>query len=128
MSPELSTKISGGMPDFSDGEEFLGAFRGTLRKHQRRRALAISTLTTAGAVMIFVLSFASIQRQVDEELWEEYILSQTEEVVETEVVDEFAWDVYLEYLIQEDDLDILLEEILSLENGEEWLQTIDLKG
>ncbi|MFC1484199.1 hypothetical protein ACFL6Q_04045 [Candidatus Neomarinimicrobiota bacterium] len=128
MSPELSTKMSGGMPDFSDGEEFLGTFRGALRKHQRRRALAVSTLTTAGAVMIFVLSFTAIQRQVDEELWEDYLLSQTEEVVETEAVDEFAWDVYLEYLLQEDDLDVLLEEILSLENGEEWLQTIDLKG
>jgi hypothetical protein len=128
MSPDQTTKMTGGIPDFSDGEEFLGTFRGTLRKRQRRRALAVSTLTTAGAAMIFVLSFASIQRQVDEELWEEYLLSQTEEVVETEVVDEFAWDVYMEYLLQEDDLDILLEEILSLENGEEWLQTIDLKG
>lgn len=128
MPPDLSRKMCGGIPDFSDGEEFLGTLRGTLRKRQRRRALAVSTLTTAGAVMIFVLSFASIQRQVDEELWEEYLLSQTEEVVGTEIVDEFAWDLYMEYLLQEDDLDILLEEILSLENGEEWLQTIDLKG
>jgi hypothetical protein len=128
MTSEQPMRMLGGIPDFSDGEEFLDTLRGTLRKRQRRRALAVSTLTTAGAVMIFVLSFASIQRQVDEELWEEYLLSQTEEVVETEVVDEFAWDVYMEYLLQEDDLDILLEEILSLENGEEWLQTIDLKG
>ena len=121
-------KMYGELPDFSDGEEFLGSLRGTIRRRQRRRALAVSTLTTAGAVMIFVLSFGSIQRQIDEELWEEYLLSQTEEVVETEAADDFAWDLYLEYLLQEDDLEIVLEEILTLENGEEWLQNIDLKG
>jgi hypothetical protein len=128
MTPEGPMKMYGELPDFSDGEDFLGSVRGTIRRRQRRRAVALSTLTTAGAVMIFLLSFQSIQRQVDEELWEEYLLSQTEEVVETEVVDDFAWDLYLEYLLQEEDLDILLEEILTLENGEEWLQTIDLKG
>ena len=121
-------KMYGELPDFSDGEDFLGSVRGTIRRRQRRRAVALSTLTTAGAVLIFVLSFQSIQRQVDEELWEEYLLSQTEEVIETEVVDDFAWELYLEYLLQEDDLDIVLVEILTLENGEEWLQTIDLKG
>lgn len=128
MAPERPMNTYGEIPDFSDGDNFLGMVRGTLHRRQRRRAVAVSMLTTAGAVMIFVLSFTALQRQADEELWKEYILSQSEEVVETEVVDEFSWDLYLEYLLQEEDLDIVLEEILSLENGEEWLQNIDLKG
>ena len=120
------------LPNFSDGEEFLGELRGTLRRRQRRRTVITSLATTASAVLLFVFSYTSIKHQIDEELWETYLLSEmstTEEVmVESEVLDAFDWELYLGSLLLEDDLDVLLEEILSLEEGEEWLQNISLKG
>ncbi|UCH10739.1 MAG: hypothetical protein JSU61_02285 [Fidelibacterota bacterium] len=120
------------LPDFSDGEEFLGGLRGTLRRRQRRRAVITSLATTASAVLLFVFSYTSMQRQIDEELWETYLLSEMstneELTVDTEMLDEFDWELYLGSLLLEEDLDVLLEEILGLEEGEEWLQNISLKG
>jgi hypothetical protein len=119
-------------PDFSEGEEFLSNLRGTLRRRQRRRTIITSLATTVSAVFLFVFSYTSIQRQIDEELWETYLFSDidlTEEVtVDTQDLDEFDWELYLGYLILEEDLDVLLEEIISLEDGEEWLQNISLEG
>lgn len=120
------------LPDFSDGEEFLGGLRGTLRRRQRRRTIITSLATTASAVLLFVFSYTSMQRQIDEELWETYLLSEMstneELTVDTEMLDEFDWELYLGSLLLEEDLDVLLEEILGLEEGEEWLQNISLKG
>ena len=115
-------------PDFSDGTEFLLDLRHVLMRRQRRRFLVSSAAATVSAVFLFVMSFSMIQRQIDEELWAEYVLSETEEAVDLQELDEFYWGVYLEALLEEEDLDVLLEEILSLEQGEEWIRSINLKG
>ncbi|UCH63833.1 MAG: hypothetical protein JSU77_05150 [Fidelibacterota bacterium] len=131
MSNNVLSGIEGKfpLPDFSEGENFLRQVRGGLRRRQRRLAFAVSAATTASAVLLFVLSFSAIQRQVDEELWQDYLLSEAgEELVDTQELDEFTWELYLESLMQEEDLDLLLEEILNLEGGEEWIQTIKLEG
>lgn len=131
MSDNLLPEIEGKspLPDFSGGEDFLRQVRGGLRRRQRRRAFTASAAATASVVLLFVVSFSAIQRQVDEELWQEYILSEVgEEVLDTQELDDFAWELYLESLMQEEDLDLLLKEILNLEGGEEWVQAINGKG
>jgi len=124
----LETEGRSPLPDFSGGEDFLRDLRASLRHRQRYRAFTVSAAAVASAVLLFVMSFSTIQRQIDEELWEEYILSEMEEVVDTQELDDFAWELYLESLMQEEDLDLLLEEILSLEGGEKWIQAINVKG
>lgn len=116
------------LPDFSGGEDFLRDLRVGLGRRQRHRAFAASAASAASAVLLFVLSFSTIQRQIDEDLWEEYILSEMEVVVDTQELDDFTWELYLESLLQEEDLDLLLEEILGLEGGEKWIQAINVKG
>ncbi len=130
MSDSLLPETGGRspLPDFSGGEDFLRDLRAGLRRRQRYRAFVASAAAAASAVLLFVLSFSTIQRQVDEELWAEYILSEMEVVVDTQELDDFAWELYLESLMQEEDLDLLLEGILSLEGGEEWIQAINVKG
>lgn len=124
----LVTEGRSPLPDFSRGEDFLRDLRASLRGRQRYRVFTASAASAAGAVLLFVLSFSTIQRQIDEDLWEEYILSEMEEVVDTQELDDFTWNLYLESLMQEEDLDLLLEEILNLEGGEEWIQAIDVRG
>ena len=116
------------MPDFSEGEEFLLHVRAGLRRRQRRRTLMASAAATLSAVLLFAVSFSAIQRHIDEELWENYLLSEMESVVDSQELDDFTWELYLESLVEEGDLDLLLEEILSLENGEEWIRSINVKG
>jgi len=130
MSDNLLPGVEGRFPspDFSGGEDFLRKVRTGLHRRQRRQAFAASAATTASAVLLFVLSFSAIQRQIDEELWEEYLLSEMGEVMESPQLDDYAWELYLESLLQEESLDLLLEEILDLEGGEEWIQAIDIKG
>ena len=124
----LETEGRSPLPDFSGGEDFLRDLRASLRHRQRYRAFTVSAAAAASAVLLFVMSFSAIQRQIDEELWEEYILSEMEEVVDTQELDDFTWELYLESLLQEENLDLLLEEILNLEGGEEWVQAIDVRG
>jgi len=124
----LETEGRSPLPDFSGGEDFLRDLHASLRRRQRYRVFTASVASVASAVLLFVMSFSTIQRQIDEELWEGYILSEMEEVVDTQELDDFTWNLYLESLIQEEDLDLLLEEILNLEGGEEWIQAIDVRG
>ena len=131
MSDNLLPETEGRfpLPDFSGGEDFLRQVRGGLRRRQRRRNLIASTAAAISVVLLFALSFTAIQRQLDEELWQEYLLSEVgEELVDTPELDDFDWELYLESLIQEEDLDLLLEEILNLEGGEEWIQALNVKG
>ncbi len=131
MSDNLLPETEGRspLPDFSGGEDFLRQVRFGLRRRQHRRAFATSAAVTASAVLMFVLSFSAIQRQIDDELWQEYLLSEvSEEVVDTQELDDFAWGLYLESLMEEENLDLLLEEILNLEGGEEWIQAINIRG
>ncbi len=122
------TDPSDTMPDFSGGEDFLKGLRGTLHKRQRRRNAISALATTAGAVLLFFLSFSTLQRQGDAELWEAYLLSEVAQEVDAEDLDAFGWELYFDALIQEDDLDLLLDEILSLDDGEEWIRTLQMKG
>ncbi len=127
LLPEIEGKFP--LPDFSGGEDFLRQVRGGLRRRQRRRNLIASTAAAISVVLLFALSFTAIQRQLDEDLWQEYLLSEAgEELVDTPELDDFAWELYLESLMQEEDLDLLLEEILNLEGGEEWIQALNVKG
>ena len=131
MSDNLLPETEGRfpLPDFSGGEDFLRQVRGGLRRRQRRRNLIASTAAAISVVLLFALSFTAIQRQLDEELWQEYLLSEVgEELVDTQELDDFAWELYLESLIQEEDLDLLLEEIIDLEGGDEWIQALNVKG
>ncbi len=117
------------LPDFSGGEDFLRQVRGGLHRRQRRQNLIASTAAAISVVLLFAFSFTAIQLQIDEELWQEYLLSEVgEELVDTQELDDFAWELYLESLLQEEALDLLLEEILNLEGGEEWIQDINVKG
>ncbi len=122
------TDPSDSMPDFSDGEDFLEGLRGTLHRRQGRRNAISALATMAGAVLLFVFSFSTLQRQADAELWEAYLLSEVAQEVEAENLDAFGWELYFDALIQEDDLDVLIDEILSLDDGEEWLRTLQMKG
>jgi len=124
LIPELESSFP--VPDFSEGEEFLLSVRATLRHRQHRRTFATSLTTTVSAALLFVLSFSVIQQQVDEELWEQHLLSEMVETVDSPELDSYAWDLYLESLLQEEDLNLLLEEILYLEGGEERLLAINL--
>ena len=124
LIPEFESILP--LPDFSDGEDFLRHVRITLRQRQRRRALAASLAATVSAVFLFVFSFSAIQRQADEELWEQYLLSEMVEIADSPELDSYAWELYLESLLQEEDLDLLLEEVLNLEGGEERLLAINL--
>jgi len=125
--PEPESRLP--LPDFSAGEDFLRQVRTGLHWQQRRRTFLASAVATVSALLLFVFSYSAIQRHIDAELWEEYLLSEMEaEVVDPRALDDFSWELYLESLLVEEDLDLLLEEILSLEGGEEWIQTIQLKG
>ncbi|MFB0515267.1 MAG: hypothetical protein ACETWG_01535 [Candidatus Neomarinimicrobiota bacterium] len=116
------------LPDFSEGEEFLRQVRAGVDRQERRRNFLTTAAAGVSVVLLFVLSFSIIQRQIDEELWQNYLLSEVESVVDTQELDDFTWELYLEYLLEEEKLDVLLEEILSLEGGEEWIHSINVKG
>ena len=115
-------------PDFSGGEAFLSDLRVRLRRQQLRRRAVSSIAASAAAVLLFALSFSALQRQADEALWESYLSEQIAQEVAAEQLDDFSWDLYLESLLQENDLDMLLDAIISLEEGEKWIETLQLKG
>ncbi len=115
-------------PDFSGGEEFLRELRATLNRRHRRRAVLGSLAASMGAVLLFTFSLTALQQHADNELWENYLISDVAQQVADEDLDEASWELYLESLLLEDDLDRLLEEIMGLDAGERWVQTIQLKG
>ena len=115
-------------PDYSSGEEFLRTLRVTLKRRHRRRAVLGSLAASVGAVLLFTISLTALQQQADNALWESYLLGDVAQPVAVEVLDEASWELYLESLLLEDDLDRLLDGIVGLDAGEDWLQTIQLKG
>ena len=115
-------------PNFSGGEGFLHDLRVRLQRGQRRRRVASAIAASAAAVLLFALSFSALQRQADEALWESYLTEQIAQELSVEQLDDFGWHLYLESLLQENDLDMLLNAIISLEEGEEWIETLQLKG
>ena len=115
-------------PDFSDGEAFLAGLKTTIRHRQRRRALSLSALATVSAVLLFVFSFTVLERQSRENLWETYLLTQADEVVDLNELYDLEKTLYLESLINENDLSILMENVLSFSEGENWIRMTKLEG
>ncbi len=117
------------IPDFSDGAEFIGRLHGRLdgrRKRQTRFAAAVSVI---GALALFITSFNSIALHIEEDQWNSYLASETEDdqyIVELEA--DLAWEIYFNDLHFEEDLGQLIEHVLEIEGGEEILATIALKG
>jgi hypothetical protein len=116
------------LPDFSDGEVFLGNLRTAIRSRHRRRVLALSALATASAALLFVFSFTVLERQSREDLWETYLMTQADEVVDMDEMYDMERTLYLESLLNENDLSILMENVLSLNEGENWIITTKLEG
>ena len=118
-----------GEPDFSAGGTFLLNLRQELRRRGLRRA-RLSTLGSAVSLgLLFLLSFSALQEQRQEDLWQEYLVSQVgEELVLDEEELELAWELYLTSLMELEDLDYLLDAVLELEAGADLLQSINLKG
>ncbi len=118
-----------GEPDFSDGGTFLLSVRQELRRRGRRRAIVSSLGSAVSLGLLFLLSFSALQEQRQEDLWQEYLVSQVgEELVLDEEESELAWELYLNSLMEIEDLDNLLDAVLELEVGADLLKSINLKG
>ncbi len=118
-----------GEPDFSAGDKFLLSVRQELHRRGRRRAIVSSLGSAVSLGLLFLLSFSALQEQRQEDLWQEYLVSQIrEELVLDEEELELAWELYLSSLMEVEDLDYLLDAVLELEAGAELLQSINLKG
>ncbi|MCH7852508.1 MAG: hypothetical protein IIC41_06970 [Candidatus Marinimicrobia bacterium] len=118
-----------GEPDFSAGGTFLLNLRQELRRRGRRRARLSTLGSAAGLGLLFLLSFTALQEQRQEDLWQEYLVSQVgEELVLDEEELELAWELYMSSLMEVEDLDYLLDAVLELEAGADLLQSINLKG
>lgn len=116
------------MPDFTGGEHFLSQLRATLRRQQRRRLWGTTLASALAAAWLVVLSFTALERQLDEDIWEEYLLSQNEEAGWLAVEEEVMMEIYLESLYHEEDLDVLLGEMVELYGDDTWLQDLKLGG
>ena len=108
------------VPDFSDGEQFLAELRGTLRSRQRRNRLITGTASLVGAGLLFVFSFTALQEAHYRDVWETYLLSEmTFEVPDEER--EADMEMYLSWLLAEDDFDTYLAGIYELGLEEELI-------
>ncbi len=118
-----------GEPDFSDGGTFLLGVRQELHRRGRRRAIVSSLGSAVSLGLLFLLSFSALKEQRQEDLWQDYLISQVgEELVLDEEELEFAWELYLSSLMEVEELEYLLDAVLELETGAELLQSINLKG
>ncbi len=118
-----------GEPDFSDGGTFLLGVRQELHRRGRRRVIVSSLGSAVSLGLLFLLSFSALKEQRQEDLWQEYLVSQVgEELVLDEEELELAWELYLSSLMEVEDLDYLLDAVLELEAGSELVQSINLKG
>ena len=107
-------------PDFSDGEQFLADLRGTLRRRQRRNGLIAGATSLASAGLLFVFSFTALQQAHYRDVWEDYLLSgMTFDVPEEEWEEDV--EMYLHWLLAEDDFDTYLAGIYELGLEEELI-------
>ena len=107
-------------PDFSDGEQFLAKLRSTLRTRQRRIRVIAGATSLASAGLLFVFSFSALQEAHYREVWEDYLLS---ELIVDDVTEEWQadLDLYLNWLLDEDDFDTYLAGIYELGLEEELI-------
>jgi len=115
-------------PDFSDGDRFLAGLRRRIDRKRRRQTLMAGAASAVGTVLIFALSFTSLQRQADEELWQAYILSQNEDQVWVELEAGVLEEIYLASLYDEEDLDVLLEALIDYYGNESLVRNIKMEG
>ncbi|MFC1481480.1 hypothetical protein ACFL6E_04445 [Candidatus Neomarinimicrobiota bacterium] len=119
----------GTTPDFSDGTEFLARLHGRLEQRQTRQTRLAVALSLVGAVALFITSFNTIARQIDEDQWNSYLVSEVQdELYVNEVEADLAWEIYLDDLQSAEDVGQLIDQVLELEGGEELLAAITLKG
>ena len=116
------------MPDFTGGDQFLSRLRGTLHQRQQRRLVGTTLASALVAAWLVVVSFTALERQLDMDIWEDYLLSQNEEAGWLAVEEEAMREVYLESLYQEEDLDVLLGELVELYGDDAWLNDLKLGG
>ncbi len=116
------------MPDFAEGDHFLSRLRATLHRRLRRRLVGTTLASALAAAWLVVVSFTALEHQLDEDIWEDYLLSQNEEATWLAVEEEAMMEVYLETLYQEDDLDVLLGELVELYGDDTWLKDLKLGG
>lgn len=116
------------MPDFTAGDHFLAQLRATLRRRQRRRLIGTTLASALAAAWLVVVSFTALERQLDEDIWEDYLLSQNEEATWLAVEEDAMMELYLETLYQEEDIDVLLGELVELYGNDTWLKEINLEG
>lgn len=115
-------------PDFSDGDRFLADLRRRIDWKRRRQNVMAGVASAVSTVLIFALSFMSLQRQADEELWQEYLLSQNEDQIWLEMEGEVLEEIYLSSLYDEEDLDVLLEALIDYYGNENLLKNIKMEG
>ena len=119
----------GKTPDFSDGTEFLTRLHGRLDRRRRRRTRLAAAVSVVSAVALFITSFNSIARQIDEDQWNSYLVSEVQDELYVEELEaDLAWEIYLDELQPAEELGQLLELVLELEGGEALLAAITLKG
>ena len=123
----INTK--GTTPDFSDGVEFVARLHNRIARHRKRQTRFAAAVSVVGAVALFITSFSAIARQLDEDQWSSYLISEVQDdQYVSDLEAEFAWEIYLDDLQSVDDLSQLIEDVLELEGGEEFLASISLKG
>ena len=107
-------------PDFSDGEQFLAELRDTLASRQRRNRWIAGATSLVSAGFLFVLSFSALQQAHYREVWEDYLLSEmTFDYVDEE--QEADLEMYLNWLVAEDDFDTYLSGIFEFDLEEELI-------
>lgn len=122
------TDLHQSMPDFTGGDHFLSRLRATLHRRQRRRLVGTTLASVLAATWLVVVSFTALERQIDEDIWEDYLLSQNEAATWLAVEEEAMIEIYLEILYQEEDLDVLLGELVELYGDDTWLKDLKLEG
>ncbi len=115
----------GRTPDFSDGTEFLVRLHGRINQRRKRRTRLAAAVSVVGAVALFITSFNTIARQIDEDQWNSYLASDVQDELYVEEAEaDLAWEIYLDELQSAEDLGQLIDHVLELEDGEELLAAI----
>jgi len=119
----------GKTPDFSDGTAFLARLHGRMEQRRKRQTRLAGLVGVVGAVALFITSFNTIARQIDEDQWNSFLVNEVQdELYVAEMEADLAWEIYLDELQSAEELEQLIEYVLELEGGAELLAAITLKG
>lgn len=119
----------GKTPDFSDGTAFLAQLHERMEQRRKRQTRLVAAVSVVGAVALFISSFNTIARQIEEDQWNSFLVSEAQDELYLEEVEaDLAWEIYLDDLQSAEELGQLIDHVLELEGGEELLAAITLKG